>query len=53
MIRIPGGMFHMGCADCGMPDAEPVHLVAVDPFWMDDTPVTNKQFASSSPRPDT
>ena len=46
MIRIPGGTFHMGCADCGMPDAEPVHLVAVDPFWMDETPVTNKQFAA-------
>jgi formylglycine-generating enzyme required for sulfatase activity len=45
MIRIPGGTFHMGCADCGMPDAEPVHLVAVDPFWMDETPVTNKRFA--------
>ena len=45
MIRIPGGTFHMGCADCGMPDAEPVHLVAVDPFWMDETPVTNRQFA--------
>src|SRR5436190_18295539 len=27
MIRIPGGTFHMGCSDCGMPDAEPVHLV--------------------------
>ena len=36
----------MGCGDCGMPDAEPVHLVAVDPFWMDDTPVTNQQFAA-------
>ena len=46
MIRIPGGTFHMGCADCGMPDAEPVHLVAVDPFWMDETPVTNQQFAA-------
>ena len=45
MIRIPGGTFHMGCADCGMPDAQPVHRVAVDPFWMDETPVTNKQFA--------
>ena len=46
MIRIPGGTFHMGCADCGMPDAEPVHLVSVDPFWMDETPVTNRQFAA-------
>ena len=42
---IPGGMFWMGCDDCGMPDAKPVHLVAVSGFWMDATPVTNAQFA--------
>ena len=29
-----------------MPDAQPVHLVAVDAFWMDETPVTNRQFAA-------
>ena len=45
MVWIPGGTFRMGCANCGMPDAEPVHLVAVDAFWMDETPVTNRQFA--------
>ena len=45
MVRIPGGTFRMGCDDCGMPDAEPVHLVTVDAFWMDQTPVTNGQFA--------
>ena len=27
-----------------MPDALPLHLVAVDGFWMDETPVTNAQF---------
>ena len=27
-----------------MPDAEPVHAVAVDGFWIDTTPVTNAQF---------
>lgn len=35
----------MGCDDCEMPDTSPVHLVAVDGFWMDTTPVTNKQFS--------
>lgn len=35
----------MGCDDCDMPDTLPVHLVDVDGFWMDATPITNKQFA--------
>jgi formylglycine-generating enzyme len=45
MVWIPGGTFWMGCADCQMPDAEPVHLVTVDGYWMDVTPVTNAEFA--------
>jgi formylglycine-generating enzyme required for sulfatase activity len=28
-----------------MPDALPVHVVAVDGYWMDRTPITNAQFA--------
>lgn len=44
MVWIPGGTFSMGCEDCGMPDALPVHLVTVDGFWMDRTPVTNAEF---------
>jgi len=45
MVWVPGGQFWMGCEGCGLPDALPVHLVAVDGFWMDATPVTNAQFA--------
>ena len=45
MVWIPGGTFWMGCDDCEMPDAEPVHLVYVDGYWMDKSPVTNAQFA--------
>jgi formylglycine-generating enzyme required for sulfatase activity len=44
MVWIPGGVFWMGCEDCGMPDALPAHLVEVDGFWMDRTPVTNADF---------
>jgi sulfatase modifying factor 1 len=53
MVWIPGGEFSMGCEDptpcpCGgpdpMPDARPIHRVAVDGFWMDQTEVTNEQF---------
>jgi sulfatase modifying factor 1 len=45
MIWIPGGSFWMGCESCDMPDAVPVHLVTVDGYWMDETPITNAQFA--------
>jgi sulfatase modifying factor 1 len=44
MVWIPGGTFWMGCEDCQMPDALPLHPVTVDGFWMDETPVTNAQF---------
>ena len=44
MAWVPGGTFWMGCENCGMPDALPVHLVAVDGFWMDRAPVTNAAF---------
>ncbi len=54
MVWIPGGEFSMGSsveseAMCGLPgvtrDAQPVHRVYVDGFWMDKTEVTNEQFA--------
>ena len=44
MIWIPGGTFWMGCDSCGMPDAAPQHLVSVDGFWIDRTPVTIADF---------
>jgi formylglycine-generating enzyme required for sulfatase activity len=55
MVWIPGGEFSMGAVDpespagpgCGDPtaDAQPVHRVYVDGFWMDATEVTNGAFA--------
>jgi sulfatase modifying factor 1 len=55
MVWIPGGEFSMGAAEIpgmspvGMQattDSRPVHRVAVDGFWMDETEVTNAQFAA-------
>jgi formylglycine-generating enzyme required for sulfatase activity len=45
MVWIPGGWFWMGSEDVRWPDAQPVHAVYVDGFWMDRTEVTNAQFA--------
>ena len=53
MVWIPGGEFSMGAVTNGhgsaeMPmssnDAEPIHRVRVDGFWMDKTTVTNDEF---------
>jgi formylglycine-generating enzyme required for sulfatase activity len=44
MVWIPGGEFWMGCENCGMPDALPVHLVSVAGFWMDSAPITNHDY---------
>jgi len=43
MVWIPGGTFAMG-SDCHYAEEAPVHRVTVDGFWMDVTPVTNRQF---------
>lgn len=43
MVWIPGGEFAMG--DSLFPDAQPIHRVQVNPFWMDATEVTNAEFA--------
>ena len=43
MIWIPGGTFRMG-SDHHYPEEAPTHRVTVDGFWIDRTPVTNRQF---------
>src|SRR5216110_1365417 len=43
MVRIPGGTFRMG-SDRHYPEEAPVHRVGVDGFWIDRTPVTNRDF---------
>lgn len=44
MRRLAGGRFEMG-SDRFYPEEAPVRTVAVDPFWIDEAPVTNAQFA--------
>ena len=43
MVLIPGGTFRMG-SDHHYPEEAPAHSVTVSDFWMDRTPVTNRQF---------
>gem|GEM_PF-3652749 len=43
MLWIPGGTFRMG-SDKRYPEEAPVHSVTVGGFWMDRTPVTNRDF---------
>jgi sulfatase modifying factor 1 len=44
MTLVPGGTFRMG-SDHHYSEEAPSHLVTVDGFWIDTTPVTNRQFA--------
>ena len=43
MVAIPGGRFRMGSDEAYIEEA-PVHLVDLDGFWIDPTPVTNAMF---------
>jgi formylglycine-generating enzyme len=43
MVALPGGTFRMG-SDRHYPEEAPAHSVAVSPFRIDRTPVTNRQF---------
>ena len=42
-VWVPGGTFRMG-SDRHYPEEAPAHFAAVDGFWMDRTPVTNRDF---------
>ena len=47
MVWIPEGTFMMGSeGPQARPDESPVHPVKVDGFWIDQTEVTNAQFAA-------
>ena len=43
MLWVPGGTFLMGSAD-HYPEERPVHTARVDPLWMDQHPVTVREF---------
>ncbi len=45
MVLIPGGVFRMG-SDRHYAEEAPVHRARVDGFWIDRTPVTNRQFGA-------
>jgi formylglycine-generating enzyme required for sulfatase activity len=44
MIRLSGGTFLMGSENF-YPEEAPVRQVRVDPFWIDEVPVSNAEFA--------
>jgi hypothetical protein len=43
MVWIPGATFRMG-SDQHYPEEAPVHTVSLNGFWIDRTPVSNRQF---------
>lgn len=45
MVHIPAGTFVMGSPRPHPADQRPAHTLQVNSFWLDQTPVTNRQFA--------
>ena len=45
MVHVPGGAFLMGSDEHDI-NEQPVHAVTLDAFWIDQTEVTNAQFAA-------
>lgn len=45
MVLIPAGTFVMGSPRPNSADQRPAHTLQIDSFWLDETPVTNRQFA--------
>jgi formylglycine-generating enzyme required for sulfatase activity len=45
MVGVPAGTFEMGSPE-GDEDEQPVHDVTLDGFWLDQTEMTNAQFAA-------
>ena len=43
MVYVPEGEFEMGSDDERYPEDQPVHMVALDGFWIERTEVTNAQ----------
>jgi len=43
MVHISGGTFQMG-SDRHYPEEAPTHRVTVDSFWIDPSPITNREF---------
>jgi sulfatase modifying factor 1 len=45
MVWVPGGKYRRGSDYATFKDARPIRVIELDGFWMDETPVTNRQFA--------
>jgi formylglycine-generating enzyme required for sulfatase activity len=43
MVLVPGGSFTMG-SEAGGPDERPIHVIGMDPFYIDKYEVTNAQY---------
>ena len=44
MVHIPAGAFQMGTNDPAFPDAQPVHKITLNEYWIDEQEVTNAEF---------